>query len=201
MCWRASPPPCPTATAWTASSAPAAWPPCTSRTTCATSATWPSRCCTPISAPRSVRIGFWPRSRRRQPLQRFEHLNVSGVLQATRTLGRNQVRNRYRWHRDTVDREHREITFRNGPLQVPRSCENVDIRRSADHGDAARHNVLGRVLCSHTERQVTQRAQDACRVLDGRLDEARSRCGATGTLPRQELVERSEASRRRDLFR
>jgi hypothetical protein len=76
------------------------------------------------------------------------------------------------------------------------------IKFGIDTVGTARYDVLGRVLCSHTERQVTQRAQDACRVLDGRLDcAARSCCGATGTLPRQELVERSEASRRRDLFR
>ena len=45
------------------------------------------------------------------------------------------------------------------------------IKFGIDTVDAARHDVLGRMLCSHTERQVTQRAQDACRVLDGRLDE------------------------------
>ena len=62
-------PPWPTATASSASSAPAAWRRSTSRTTCGTTATSRSRCCTPSSPPCSAPSGSWPRSRLTANLQ------------------------------------------------------------------------------------------------------------------------------------
>ena len=72
-----------------------------------------------------------------QTLQFFEQLNIGGILQTTGALGRDQIGNRNRWHRHPIDREYGEITLGVRPSEIPGARQNVDIRRIADHRDAA----------------------------------------------------------------